>query len=142
MAILSGRDGQVLYTAPTPPGGTEVELVSINAWKLDQKTDYEEVSAFGDTNKVYVPGLPDVDGTIGGFWNSSSLTLWTAVKNTTPGTLKLVIHEIEPLFYFEGLAYLDASIDCTLAVPKISGTFKGAGPWTGPDQAALVALAA
>ena len=80
MAILSGRYGQVLYTNPTPPGGTEAELVSINAWKLDQKTDYEEVSCFGDTNKVYVPGLPDVDGSIAGFWNSSSITLWTAIN--------------------------------------------------------------
>jgi hypothetical protein len=24
---------------------------------------------------------------------------------------------------------MDADIDCTLAAPKISGTFKAAGPW-------------
>lgn len=138
MAILSGRYGQVFYTNPPPAGGTPVpteeELVSINAWKLDQKTDYEDVSCFNDPNKVYVPGLPDVSGSIGGFWNSSSLTLWTAVKNTTPGTLKLLVNKNEADFFWEGPAYLDASIDCTLAAPKVSGSFKGAGAWTGPDQ--------
>lgn len=128
--ILSGRYGQVLYTPPS--GGAEAEIASINAWKLDRTTDYEDVSCFNDQNKVYVPGLPDVSGTLGGFWNSSELALWKAARNTTPGTLKLVPNRNEPTFFWSGPAYVDASIDCTLAAPKVSGNFKGAGVWTDP----------
>jgi hypothetical protein len=36
---------------------------------------------------------------------------------------------------FKGPAYMDADIDCTLAAPKLSGTFNAAGPWTIPTAA-------
>lgn len=137
--ILSGRYGQVLYK---PPTGTEAEIISLNTWKASFKTDYEDVSAFGDTNKVYVPGLPDISGSVGGFWNSEELGLFVALQATTPGDLKLVPNRNEPEFFWKGKAYIDASIDCTLAAPKVSGEFKAAGPWTGPDQGTPLATAA
>jgi hypothetical protein len=52
--ILSGRYGKVLYD---PLGITPVEIASLNGFKLSLKTDYEDVTCFGDLNKVYVPGL-------------------------------------------------------------------------------------
>ena len=133
MSIQSGRYGKVLYD---PTGsGTPVEIVSLNAWKADMKTDYEEVTCFGDANKVYVPGLRDVSGTVGGFWNSAELALFDAAVAPTPGKLQLMMNNNEPTFLLEGLAYMDASIDASLAAPKVSGTFKAAGPWTGPGPA-------
>jgi hypothetical protein len=81
--------------------------------------------------------MPNVEGSFAGFWNSEELTLFTAAKATEPGTLKLTPNKNEPTFFWEGLAYLDASIDCTLAVPKVSGTFKAGGPWVGPDGGTL-----
>jgi len=131
--ILTGKYGEVWY-APPPAPGTLAKVLSVNAWKLDQKTDYEEVTCFGDTNKVYIPGLPDMSGTFGGFWNSAELTLWNAAISPTPGTLKLVVNNTEPDFFWTGPAYLDASIDASLKAPKVTGTFKAAGSWTGPDQ--------
>jgi hypothetical protein len=90
------------------------------------------VSCFGDTNKVYVPGLRDISGTIGGFWNSSSPILIQASNLATPGYIELAPNSNEPTFIFGGLGYMDADIDCTLAAPKVSGTFKAAGPWQTP----------
>lgn len=132
MAILSGRNGQVLYDSGPASPTNPTAIASINAWKLSLKTDYEEVTAFGDTNKVYVPGLRDISGSFSGFWNSAELTLIHATTATTPGALRLVPNSTESSFYFEGLAYLDADIDCSLAAPKLSGTFKAAGPWVTP----------
>jgi hypothetical protein len=130
MAIKTGRYGQVLYD---PTGiGTPAVIVSLNAWKLSTKTDKEDVTAFGDTNKVYVPGMKDTSGSVGGFWNSVELTLFEAADADTPGLLQLVPNNTEPTFGWEGLAYLDADIDCTLSAPKITGTWMAAGPWTGP----------
>lgn len=132
--IKTGRYGKVLYD-PTA-AGTPVAIISLNAWKGDFKTEYEDVTCFGDTNHVFVPGLKSIEGSVGGFWNSAELALFEAADAATPGKLKLFPNETEALFYWTGLAYLDASIDCSLAAPKVSGTFKAAGPWTGPEQTA------
>jgi len=131
--IKTGRYGQVLYGAAGPPPVTPAPVVSINGWAASFATDYEEVTCFGDSNKVYVPGLKDISGTFGGFWNSAELTLFHAADAPDPGTLELVPNTTEPTFLWSGLAYIDADIDCSLQAPKVTGRFKAAGPWTGPD---------
>jgi hypothetical protein len=134
MAILTGRYGEVKYD-PTGAGGvTAVAIASLNAWKLSLKTDKEDVTCFGAVNKVYVPGLKDVSGTVGGFWDSSDVTLFEAADAATPGLLELVPNTTETTFMWSGKAYMDADIDCSgLKVPKVTGTFMAAGPWTGPS---------
>jgi len=132
MAILTGRYGEVLYD---PAATTPVAIISLNAWKASFKTAKEDVTCFGDTNKVYVPGMKDVSGTVAGFWNSAtgaSKILFDAADATSPGLLKLVPNGStgEQAHFWSGLAYLDADIDCTLAAPKVSGEFMAAGPWT------------
>lgn len=139
MAIKTGRYGRVRY-APSgviSPGGL-VTLASINAWTLSLKTDYEDVSCFGDSNKVYVPGLRDVSGTFSGFLNSADFTLIAATSSVSPGQLELTHNTQDtigsPLAAptFTGLAYLDAEINCSLQAPKISGSFVAAAAWTLP----------
>jgi hypothetical protein len=139
MAIKTGRYGRVRY-APAgviSPSGY-ITLASINSWTLSLKTDYEDVSCFGDTNKVYVPGLRDVSGTFGGFLNVSDLTLIAATSSESPGSLELTHNTTDtigsPLAAptFSGLAYLDAEIDCSLSAPKMTGSFVAAGAWTLP----------
>jgi hypothetical protein len=128
MAIKSGRDGQVLYDAL---GVTPVLILSLNKWKLSQKTDKINVTCFGDQNKVYVPGMADVSGTISGFWNSVERTLFTAAQATAPGLLELVPNSNEPTFKWSGLAYLNADIDTAVeGAPAVAGEFMAAGPWT------------
>lgn len=134
MAILSGRNGLVRWDAtgaPSPP--TPLTVISINGWKLSLKTDYEDVTCFGDTNKIVVQGLPDVAGSLTGFWNSAGYPIITAAKATVPGYLELTPSTAESTFKFGGLAYMDADIDCTVkGAPKISGEFRAAGNWSTP----------
>jgi hypothetical protein len=132
MAIKTGRYGDVKYSPDGVAAG--VSIISINAWKLSLKTEYEDVSCFGDENRVYIPGLRDIKGSLSGFWNSAELTLFEAAEAPTPGMLELVPNDTEPTFYWKGLAYIDADIDASLKAPKISGEFVAAGPWTGPAQ--------
>ena len=132
MAIKTGRYGKVSWD---PLGGSAlVQIISINTWKGSFKNDYEDVSCFGDTNKVYIPGLMNIEGTFSGFWNSAELALFKAAMQPTPGTLQLMPNTTEPSFYWQGLAYMGADIDCSLDAPKVSGDFKAAGPWTVPGQ--------
>jgi len=131
MAILTGRYGQVLYDPAGVAPGTPVEIISLNAWAASFKTDRIEVTCFGDVNKVYIPGMKDVSGTLGGFWNSSETTLFDAADQDTPGLLKLVPNKNEATFFWSGLAYMDADIDCGVNdAPAVSGTWSAAGPWT------------
>lgn len=135
MAILTGRHGRIAYVAPGIAGSPEAadEIISLNAWTLDAKTDFEEVTCFGDSNKIWIPGLKDSSGTVAGFWNSADRTLFTAADASTPGYLMLSPNTQDgsgtPIDapYWAGLAYMDASINCSLAAPKISGTWKAAG---------------
>jgi hypothetical protein len=128
MAILSGRNGQVKYD---PAATTPVEIISIKEFKISWKTAKQDVSCFGDPNKVYVPGLPDVQGTLGGFWNSADVTLFEAALAATPGMLELIPNSTEPTFKFSGLAYLDADLDVKVdSAPTVTGSWMAAGPWT------------
>jgi len=132
MAIKTGRYGQIKWAATV--GGTTAIVASLDKWKLDIKTDKENVTCFGDVNKVYVPGMPDMSGNLGGFWNSAELSLLTAaMNNDTPGSLELVPNSNEATFTFKGPAYLDASIDASVnGAPKFTSDFMAAGPWTIP----------
>lgn len=132
MAILTGRYGEIAYDSVPASPISPTALVSVNTFKLSLKTDYEDVSCFLDTNKVYIPGLRDISGTLGGFWNSAELTLIHASNQSTPGALRLTPNTNESSYTFFGLAYIDADLDCSLAAPKVSGTFKAAGAWNTP----------
>lgn len=131
MAIKTGRYGQVLFNADPGGAGTPVLIASLNKWALSLKTDHIEVTCFGDANKVYVPGLKDVSGTIEGFWNSEETTLFDAADSPDPGELKLVPNSTEATYFWSGLAYMDADIDVGVSeAPTVTGTFMAAGPWT------------
>ena len=128
--IKTGRYGQVLWDATGATPGTPVAIISLNNWKLSLKTDRIDVSCFGDVNRVYVPGLKDVSGSVAGFWNSDELALVEAADQETPGLLKLVPNSTEETFFWSGLAYMDADIDTSVdGAPALSGTFSAAGPW-------------
>jgi hypothetical protein len=132
MAIKTGRYGQVSWD---PAGGTAlVPIVSINSFTADFKTEYEDVSCFGDSNRVYIPGLMDVGGDFEGFFNAAELALFAAAMQPTPGMLKLQHNVNEPAIAWQGLAYMSASIDCSLDAPKVSAEWKAGGPWTVPGM--------
>ena len=138
MAIKTGRNGQVLWD---PTGGaTTTAIISLNNWKLSLKTDKIEVTCFGDANKVYVPGLKDISGSLAGFWNSADTALVEAADQDTPGLLKLVPNTDEATFFWSGLAYMDADIDTSVdGAPALSGSFSAAGPWTREPSTLLMA---
>src|SRR5580765_4436240 len=125
MSIKTGRYGTVKWDATPASPVDPATIISLNTWKASLKTDYEEVTCFGDTNKVYIQGMRDISGTIGGFWNSSGYVLVTATASTVPGYLELTPNSNESTYKFGGLAYMDADIDCSVkGAPKLSSTFK------------------
>jgi hypothetical protein len=132
MAIKTGRYGKVSWD---PLGGAAlVQIISINTWTGSFKNEYEDVSCFGDTNRVYIPGLMNIEGNFSGFWNSSELALFKAAMQPTPGMLQLMPNTTEPTYFWQGLAYMGADIDCSLSAPKVSAEFKAAASWSVPGM--------
>lgn len=131
MARRHGGTGQILIDATG--GTTYVAVAALNSWTLDQTRDTVDVTAFGDTNKQYVVGLPDVKGTIGGWWDDASTptAVFDVAGGATPVGLKLVPTTLTATIFFSGLAYLDASINVPAdGAISISGNWVAAGPWT------------
>lgn len=132
MARIHGKRGQVLMDAtPTSPI-SYVEIADLSKWTLDMKTDRVEVTAFGDTNKRRVMGLPDFSGTLEGWWNSAtSPTYFDAVLAGIPVSLKLVPDRDDATFFFSGLANVDGSIEVDVnGGVSISGAWDAADNWT------------
>lgn len=129
MARIHGYKGQVKMD---PTGGaTAVAVASLNAWTLDMARDKVEVTAFGDTNKLYVQGLADIKGTLGGFYDSTDLEIFDVAAGDVAAMLQLIPSTLAPTFFWTGLAFLDASVNVSATgAVTISSSFVGAGPWT------------
>lgn len=132
--ILTGRYGTVKWDATgLPSPAAPLTVISVNGWKLSLKTDYEDVTCYGDTNKVWIQGMRDIAGSLAGFWNSASTLIVAATASAVPGYLELAPNSTEATFKFGGLAYMDADLDCTVkGAPKLAASFKAAGPWVTP----------
>ena len=126
---IHGSKGSVMVD---PTGGAlAVAVASLNEWTLDMSRDTVDVTAFQDENKVYVLGLKDIQGTIGGWYDSSDLALFEVSEGDVAALLKLVPTTLEPTFFWSGLAYLDASINVSATgAVSVSSKFVAAGPWT------------
>src|SRR5262245_45425481 len=128
---IHGKNGQVKMD-PTGVGGAGLVVVAdISEWTLDARKDRVEVTAFGDTNKIRVAGLPDYSGTVAGWWETTSSPLFfNVVFGNVAAMLRLIPDGTIPLEYFEGKANLDGSVNCSATgAVSISGKWDAAGPW-------------
>jgi len=107
-------------------------VASLNSWTLDMARDRADATCFGDTNKVYVQGLPDIKGDIGGIWDeAASQVLFGVALGDVAALLKLIPSTLAPTYLFTGLAYLDAGLEVAHdGAITVKGSFVAAGPWT------------
>lgn len=117
---------------PTGAGGiTAVPVISLNAFTLDMKRDRVDVTSFGDLFKQWVQGLPDIAGTLGGWWDSDAPEIFDVALGDVAAYLELIPSTLQPTFLFKGPAYLDASINTSATgAVAVTSTYVGAGDWT------------
>jgi len=136
MARIHGRHGQVTRTDVSP----EVNIGSVMKWTLSQPRDYVEVTCFGDNNKVYVPGLRDISGSIDWAYNldvgspaaGDTEELFEMAEADDPVSLALYPSTLDLTHYWAGPAYLDLAsltVDVKGAVTG-SSNFKASGSWS------------
>ena len=129
MARIHGSKGSVEMD---PTGGAlTVAVASLNSWTLEMNRDRVDVTAFGDTFKQWVQGLPNIAGSITGWYENTELDIFDVAQGDTAVTLKLIPSTLAPTHFWTGPAYLDASVNVTATgAVSISSTYVGAGDWT------------
>ena len=128
MAVYAGRKG-VVYLSTTGSGAA-VNVIKLNAWTINKTTDKIEVTAFGDANKTYVQGLPDVQGTISGSWDDTETKPFTAAASADGCKLYLYPSSDKTTSYHYGPAWLDMSMEVSVSgAVTISGAFAANGSW-------------
>ena len=129
MSAHAGRSGAV-YLAIESVSGVATTAIKLNAWTLDRATDTYDVTSFGDTNKVYVQGLPDLKGTISGSWDDTETKPFAGAISSTGVKLYLYPDSTVATKYAYGTAWLDCSIETPVSgAVAISGSFAAAASW-------------
>jgi hypothetical protein len=127
MARAHGRFSR-LYIA-TASGGSASPLQHAGTWALSFTTDTVEVTAFGDTNKTYVAGLPDGNLSYSGFADDTAGTqLLTAA---TDGIARKVYAYpfASNSIYVAGTFFLDTDVNTDVSgAVTISGSGRPATP--------------
>ena len=79
MARIKGSGGDVYVDQSSNGSGSASPLRYASKWTLDGETEQIEVTAFGDTTKTFIAGLPNAQGTISGFYDDTASTGSTAL---------------------------------------------------------------
>lgn len=129
MSAYAGRKG-VVYLSTTG-SGTASSALKLNKWSINRTTDKIEVTSFGDANKTYVQGLPDVKGAISGFWDDTESKPFTAAGSTDGCKMYLYPSSDAPGKYWYGPAWMDLSMDLPVAgAATIAASFAANGSWS------------
>jgi hypothetical protein len=106
-------------------GGTAEPVAFVRSNSLAATTDKQDVTAFGDANKIYVAGLPDSQGSFEFWYDDATVQTYTAAVDgvarkfyfypdfiTTPGQ------------YWYGTVFPDFNIE-----QAVDGAISGTATW-------------
>lgn len=127
MARLHGRSGNLYVGLATTTSAAEA-VAFLSKWQITFDTDDVDVTAFGDTNKTYVSGLPDVGGNFSGFYDDATVQTYTAA--TDGASRRFYLYPKTPSTagpYWFGTAVFDFTVEGDVNGPvAVSGNFKAA----------------
>lgn len=128
MARNAGRYGRMYFNITS--GGTAEPAVYIREWSAGFQTDKIEVTAQGDTTKVYVAGLPDASGDYSGFYDDATAQMYTAAVDGVARKVYLYPTSSTATYWF-GTALLDFSVsEAVDGAVEISGSWSAATGFT------------
>jgi len=125
---LHGKNGAIYLHGKK---GTGVKLINKTEWTLNLNRDYVDSTVFGDTNKTYLVGLKDVQGTFAGLLATAGDE---QVNSANSDAIDIYLYADDrqgyALLIASGPGLMDASITAsnTDAI-KTTGNFRAAGPW-------------
>lgn len=127
MARIHGRRGMVYLDMAG--GGQASVLPNMNKWEIAFVTDKADVTAFGDTNKVYVTGLPDAQGSFSGFYDDATVQTYTAASDGIPRKFYLYPNSNTATQYWFGNIMPDFKVDGDVSTAvTVSASWVASGP--------------
>lgn len=128
MARIAARNARLFIGASN--GGDASPIAYVSTFELNQTTDRFEVTAFGDTTKTYVGGLPDASGSFSGFYDTATNQTYTAGSD---GLARRMYFYPDftgtPGQYWFGTVFVDFALQTDVGgAATISGTWSAATP--------------
>ena len=123
-----GRNAQIYLSATQ--AGVATPLPFQASWSINQVTDKDDVTAFGDANKTYVAGLPDSSGDFGGFLDAGTSQTYVAAADGLPRKMYLYWDATnDPNSYWYGTILPDFSADGSVGgAVNFKASWNAAGP--------------
>lgn len=132
MARRHGRNGRIYIALNS--GGTAEPLNFAAKWSINFATDKQDVTAMGDTNKIYVAGLPDAMGEFSGFYDDATAQTYTAATDGVARKFYLYPDLTNtPGQYFFGTVLPDFKVDS-----DVGGAIAMSASWSAASAIAKV----
>jgi len=107
LARIHGRNG-VAYISPTN-GAAASPVAFLSDWTISFTVKKVDVTALGDTNLVYVSGLPDASGDFTGFYDDATSQTFIAATDGLSRNFYLYPSTLTTTQYFFGTILPDFS---------------------------------
>jgi hypothetical protein len=122
-ARFHGRNAR-MYASITS-GGSATPIVFLSKLELQNSTDKSDGTAFGDTNKISLAGLPNDQGSFSGFQDIAGADFYTAARDGQPRPFYLYPDTVNaPGTYWFGKATFDINFSFDVsATASTSGSF-------------------
>jgi hypothetical protein len=108
-----GRNGRIYFDIAG--GGSAAPLNFMANWSINFATDKVEVTAMGDSNKVFVAGLPDASGEFSGFHDDATMQTYTAAVDGIARKFYLYPSTLDTTKYFFGTILADFNVSSGVA---------------------------
>lgn len=131
MAAVHGRRGR-LYVGIASDTAAAEPIAYVSGWSINFSTDNVDVTALGDSNKVYVAGLPDASGSFKGWYDTATAQTYTAGADGL--ARRFYLYPTTPANtgpYFFGTALFDYTVEGDVgSAVALSGDWQAASPVT------------
>lgn len=130
---LHGKGGAIYLGGAKGSGGIRVAAKA--EWTLNRSRDYVDATTFGDANKTYLAGLPDVSGTFRGLLDVSGDLL---LNSSTSDAQDLYLYASDATLagtseylVAHGPALIDAQVTVSNTdAARVTGNFRASDSWT------------
>jgi hypothetical protein len=113
--------------------GTAEPVAFLRDWSIGFATDNVDVTAFGDTNKTYVAGLPDATGSFAGWYDDATVQMYTAAVDGVARKFYLYPDTGSVGIYWFGTALFDFNVSAA-----VDGAVSISGDWNAASAGAKV----
>lgn len=130
MARIAGRRGRIYLGIASDTASAE-PLPFFASWSMSFETEKIDVTAMGDTTKVYVSGLPDASGEFSGFYDDATNQTYLAAVDGLARKFYLYPNTATTTQYWFGTILPDFSVNAEVSgAVEVSASWSAATPVT------------